>query len=108
MYHVERMFTAVRPWGTIDHVSGIWATKFDVTRIGHNGSDPGVRTMMLFDLGREVGVILFTNTSLGGQEMRHYAAIVLELWKHAEAMNGSLFQTETPPFRRQCDIEFAG
>ena len=66
--------------------SGIfWGTKFDVTRIGHNGSDPGVRTEMLSDLAKEVGVILFANTSLSGEEMRHYFAIFLELWKHAEA-----------------------
>lgn len=67
--------------------SGIfWATKFDVTRIGHNGSDPGVRTLMLSDLSKNVGVILFANTSLSDQEMRHYFAVFLELWKHAEAL----------------------
>jgi CubicO group peptidase (beta-lactamase class C family) len=64
--------------------SGIfWATKFDVTRIGHNGSDPGVRTMMLSDPAKEVGVILFTNTSLCDQEMGKYFAIFDALWKHA-------------------------
>jgi CubicO group peptidase (beta-lactamase class C family) len=64
--------------------SGIfWATKYDVTRIGHNGSDPGVRTMMLSDPAKEVGVILFTNTSLCDQEMEGYGAIFDALWKHA-------------------------
>ena len=63
-----------------------WATKFNVTRIGHGGSDPGVKTEMLSNLARDVGVILFTNTSLSGQETRHYVAILLELWKHAEAV----------------------
>lgn len=49
--------------------SGIfWATKLGATRIGHNGSDPGVRTFMLADLSKEVGVILFTNTSLTEKE----------------------------------------
>lgn len=67
--------------------SGIfWGTRFDVTRIGHNGSDPGVRTMMLSDLAKEVGVVIFANTSLSGEAMRHYAAIYIELWKHAEAL----------------------
>ena len=48
--------------------SGIfWETRFDVTRIGHNGSDPGVRTVMLSYLAREVGVVLFVNTSLSGK-----------------------------------------
>ncbi len=64
--------------------SGIfWATKSDTTRIGHNGSDPGVRTMMLSDPARDVGVILFTNTSLCDEEMGKYNAIFDALWKHA-------------------------
>ena len=63
-----------------------WATKFNVTRIGHGGSDPGLKTEMLSNLSKDVGVILFTNTSLSGQEMRHHVAIFLELWKHAEAL----------------------
>jgi len=65
--------------------SGIfWATKYDVTRIGHNGSDPGVRTMMLSDLSKEIGVILFTNTSLCDHEMGAFGDIFEALWKHAE------------------------
>jgi CubicO group peptidase (beta-lactamase class C family) len=63
-----------------------WGTRFDVTRIGHNGSDPGVRTMMLSNLAKDVGVVLFANTSPSGEEMRQYIAIFLELWKHAEAL----------------------
>ncbi len=67
--------------------SGIfWATKFDTTRIGHNGSDPGVMTMMLSDLDREIGVILFANTSLSEQDSGHYGAIFDELWKYAGAL----------------------
>jgi hypothetical protein len=65
-----------------------WATKFDVTRIGHNGSDPGVRTFMLCNLSRDIGVILFMNTSLADEEMRHSFDIFLEVWKHAEALQG--------------------
>ena len=63
-----------------------WRTKFNVTRIGHGGSDPGLQTEMLSNLSKDVGVILFTNTSLSGEEMRHYVAIFLEIWKHAEAL----------------------
>ena len=64
--------------------SGIfWATKFDATKIGHNGSDPGIRTMMLSSLARDVGVILFTNTSLCDEETGKYDAIFSALWKHA-------------------------
>jgi CubicO group peptidase (beta-lactamase class C family) len=67
--------------------SGIfWATKRDGTRIGHNGSDPGVRTVMLSDLRREVGVILFSNTSLCDHEMKAYFAVLEELWKHGTAL----------------------
>jgi CubicO group peptidase (beta-lactamase class C family) len=70
--------------------SGIfWATKLDVTRIGHNGSDPGVRTVMLSDLNKEVGVILFTNTSLCDHDMRTYSAILDDLWKHAVSLKGA-------------------
>lgn len=64
--------------------SGIfWATKYDATRIGHNGSDPGLRTMMLSDSAKGVGVVLFTNTSLCDEEMGKYDAIFDALWKHA-------------------------
>lgn len=45
-----------------------WATKMGGTRIGHNGSDPGVRTFMLSDLKKEIAVILFANASLSEKE----------------------------------------
>jgi CubicO group peptidase (beta-lactamase class C family) len=67
--------------------SGIfWQSKFNVTRMGHGGSDPGLKTEMLTDLSKEIGVILFTNTSLDDQGMRAYSAIFEALWKQAEAM----------------------
>jgi CubicO group peptidase (beta-lactamase class C family) len=73
--------------GLQDVNSGLfWASKFNVTRMGHNGSDPGLRTWMLANLSKDVGVILFTNTSLSDEDMRHHVAIFLELWKHAEAL----------------------
>lgn len=69
--------------------SGIfWATKFDISRIGHNGSDPGVTTMMLSDLARSIGVVLLVNTSLCDADSGHYGAIFAELWAHASALKG--------------------
>lgn len=67
--------------------SGIfWQSKFNVTRMGHGGTDPGLKTEMLTGLSKEIGVILFTNTSLDDQGMRAYSAIFEALWKQAEAM----------------------
>lgn len=64
--------------------SGIfWATKYDTTRIGHNGSDPGVRTIMLADPNKEVGVILFTNTSMHDEESGPFYSIFDTLWAQA-------------------------
>lgn len=64
--------------------SGIfWATKRNATRIGHAGSDPGVKTEMLCDLSKEVGVILFTNTSLTEKNLfKYYFPIFDELYKY--------------------------
>jgi hypothetical protein len=58
-------------------------------RIGHGGSDPGVRTEMLSDLAKEVGVILIVNTSLSGEQQRAYGAIFDALWQHGEALRAS-------------------
>lgn len=67
--------------------SGIfWATKMDCTRIGHGGSDPGLKTDMLADLSKEIGVVLFTNTSVGDDEGAAYVGIFRALWAHAEAI----------------------
>jgi CubicO group peptidase (beta-lactamase class C family) len=64
--------------------SGIfWATKMGATRIGHNGSDPGVRTFMLSDLTKEIGVILFFNTSLSDEEEGKFFEMYDELYKYA-------------------------
>jgi CubicO group peptidase (beta-lactamase class C family) len=49
-----------------------WATKMGGIRIGHNGSDPGVRTFMLSDLDKEVAIILFSNTSLSESEDKFF------------------------------------
>ena len=64
--------------------SGIfWATKMGATRIGHNGSDPGVRTFMLSDLTKEIGVVLFFNTSLSEKEEGKFFDIYEEFYKWA-------------------------
>ena len=64
--------------------SGIfWATKMNATRIGHNGSDPGVRTFMLSDLSKEIGIILFFNTSMSGKDELKFFDIYKEFYKYA-------------------------
>lgn len=69
--------------------SGIfWATKMDGRLVGHGGSDPGLKTEMLADPSLRVGVILFTNTSLGEDEMKSYAALLSDLRAYAERMDG--------------------
>ena len=60
-----------------------WATKLSATRIGHNGSDPGVRTFMLTDLTKEIGVIVFFNTSLSEEEGKFFD-IYDELYKYGQ------------------------
>lgn len=64
--------------------SGIfWATKMGATRIGHNGSDPGVRTFMLSDLKKEIGIVLFFNTELPDEEEVQYFEIYDLLYQYA-------------------------
>ena len=46
-----------------------WESKYNVTRVGHGGSDPGLKTEMLASLSGDIGVVLFTNTSLEGEGM---------------------------------------
>jgi CubicO group peptidase (beta-lactamase class C family) len=70
--------------------SGIfWQSMFNVTRMGHGGSDPGIKTEMIADLSRQVGVVLFINTSLCDEGMRGYNAIFDDLWKHAETLKAA-------------------
>ncbi len=60
-----------------------WRTKFNGTLIGHGGNDPGIQTEMLSDLSKEIGVILFMNTSLSEPDQRASTAIFDALWKYA-------------------------
>ena len=70
-----------------DGNSGLfWRTKFNGTRIGHGGNDPGVQVEMLSDLSRNVGVIVLSNTSLGEGDQKVFFAIFEALWKHAEGL----------------------
>lgn len=66
-----------------------WESKYNVTRIGHGGSDPGLKTEMLASLSGDIGVVLFTNTSLEGEGMKSYNALFQDLWEVAESMKGT-------------------
>ena len=62
--------------------SGIfWATKESLTRIGHNGFDPGLATMMLASVDKQIGVILFVNTAIRPEDGEAYGAIFDALWQ---------------------------
>lgn len=77
--------------------SGIfWQSKFNVTRMGHGGTDPGLKTEMLTDLSKDIGVILFTNTSLDAQGMAAYSAIFEAIWKRAEDLKRDAPKQATP------------
>ncbi len=70
-----------------DGNSGLfWRTKFNGTRVGHGGNDPGVQTEMLADLSLRDGVILFLNTSVSGADQRAANAIFDALWKHGDSV----------------------
>lgn len=66
-----------------------WQSKFDVTRMGHGGTDPGLKTDMLADLSGQIGVILFSNTTLDQQALRAYLQIFELLWNQAVAWKGA-------------------
>ncbi|WDF55870.1 serine hydrolase domain-containing protein [Mucilaginibacter sp. KACC 22063] len=69
--------------------SGIfWATKMGGKRIGHNGSDPGVRTFMLSDLNKEVAVIFFSNTSLSETEEDKFFDLYNLLYQYGLILKG--------------------
>lgn len=49
-----------------------WAYKDNATKMGHAGTDPGIKTEMLCDLDKEIAVVLFTNTGLPMRELIKY------------------------------------
>ena len=59
-----------------------WATKRNLTLIGHGGTDPGVKTLMLSDASKEIGVLLFTNTSLDEEGTNTFGAIYNALYAY--------------------------
>lgn len=63
-----------------------WRTKFKGKMVGHGGNDPGILTEMLSDLSKDVGVILFVNTSLSGSDQRASATVFDALRKYAESL----------------------
>lgn len=64
-----------------------WATKQGATRIGHGGTDPGVKTEMLSDLSKEVAVIIFTNTTLSDKNLfRFYVSVMDELFRRGSEL----------------------
>ena len=68
-----------------DGNSGLfWRTKFNGTRVGHGGNDPGVDAEMLSDLGGRIGVIYISNTSLSGTDRRATQTIFDALWSYGE------------------------
>jgi|GEM_PF-3663318 len=44
---------------------------------------------MLASLSGDIGVVLFTNTSLEGEGMKSYDGLFEDLWKAAESMKGA-------------------
>lgn len=64
--------------------SGIfWSSSDGGTRIGHQGRDPGVNTILDYDPTKRCGVILFLNTGLDQNGLNAFGAIYDELWKYA-------------------------
>ncbi|MCC8364261.1 beta-lactamase family protein [Lysobacter sp. A6] len=68
------------------NVGLFWQSKYNVTRVGHGGSDPGVMTDMLASLDGKIGVVVFSNTSLSGEDTKYYANIFKAVWEEAGRM----------------------
>lgn len=73
-------------YGPDEGNSGLfWRTKFNGTRMGHGGNDPGVQAEMLASLDRRVAVILLCNTSTSGTDARAFSDVFLALWALGES-----------------------
>jgi CubicO group peptidase (beta-lactamase class C family) len=73
-----------------DGNSGLfWRTKFNGTRVGHGGNDPGVQTEMLADVSKGFGVIFFMNTSVSGTDQHAASAIFDAIWNWAGKLQES-------------------
>jgi CubicO group peptidase (beta-lactamase class C family) len=73
----------------LDKVNSGLFWKFQGGRIGHGGSDPGVKTEMYSNLSKDLAVVLFCNTSLPEEAGKAYAALLGDVWNHAEALRSS-------------------
>lgn len=78
------------------NVGIFWQSKYNVTRMGHGGSDPGISTDMLSSLSRDVGVVVFSNTSLSGEQTKHYGNIFNAIWQRAEELKAAGPGTPAP------------
>jgi CubicO group peptidase (beta-lactamase class C family) len=66
-----------------------WRTKRNGTLLGHGGTDPGIMAEMLTDPEGRIGVIVFSNTSLHGDEQLGFVRIVDEVWQLARLLDAS-------------------
>lgn len=87
-------FTPLKKPGNIDidkdNMGIFWAIKEGGNKIGHRGADPGVNTYMYYDITKQVGVILFMNTSLSDAGMEKFISIYDELWKYGMILRRTL------------------
>jgi CubicO group peptidase (beta-lactamase class C family) len=63
--------------------------KFQGGRIGHGGSDPGVKTEMYSNVSKDTAVVFFCNTSVPEQAGKVFDALIDDLWKHAETLKAA-------------------
>jgi CubicO group peptidase (beta-lactamase class C family) len=86
-------FSAEKHPENVDYLkknSGIfWQTKNAGTQMGHGGSDPGIKTEMLCSLDKRVGVILFTNTTLGKKQADGFYNILDKLFETGKQLKRS-------------------
>jgi CubicO group peptidase (beta-lactamase class C family) len=73
-----------------------WATKMNVTQIGHGGTDPGVKTEMLANISKDVAVLLFTNTTLADKDLfKYYLGIYQDLWTYGLTLKAAKQNSKT-------------
>lgn len=63
-----------------------WATRYNTRMVGHGGTDPGLKTEMLFDPAQGIGVIVFTNTALTPAGQKAYSGLIDDLFAHGQAL----------------------
>jgi CubicO group peptidase (beta-lactamase class C family) len=67
-----------------------WRTKYNGTRVGHGGNDPGLQTDMLANLSGDVGFIIFLNTSLAAPDRARSASAIYDaLWAWADSLRAA-------------------